>query len=122
MKTVCIVCPNGCQLTVTTTPRGVVVAGNKCARGKDYGVQEATDPRRVVTAVVRTTSRDWPCVPVRTETAVPRTIVARLLKAIYSKTVVLPVKRGAVLIENFGRSGISVVFTRTLPPKRTKER
>jgi CxxC motif-containing protein len=117
----CIVCPNGCQLTVTATPKGVVITGNKCTRGEKYGREEATDPRRVVTAVVRTVSKDWPCVPVKTEKAIPKKFIRGLLKTLYSHKVSLPVKRGDAVIANYKKSGIRVVFTRTVPPRSRKK-
>ena len=45
-----IVCPIGCQLTVTLE-NGVVteVTGNTCPRGKQYATDECTNPVRTVT-------------------------------------------------------------------------
>jgi CxxC motif-containing protein len=113
---VCIACPNGCQLTVESTSKGLVVKGNTCPKGEAYALEEVRDPRRVVTAVVRTTSPQWPCVPVRTVEAVPKALIARLLRSIYRRQVHLPVRRGTKLIEDFGGAGVDVVFTRTVPP------
>ncbi|MCL1857185.1 MAG: DUF1667 domain-containing protein, partial [Kiritimatiellaeota bacterium] len=50
----CTVCPVGCRLEVGEDAGGAVtVHGAACARGKDYGKQEYTDPRRTVTTLVR---------------------------------------------------------------------
>lgn len=116
MKTICIVCPTGCHLTVESTPKGMIVKGNKCARGEKYGLEEASDPKRVVTAVVKTLSEEWPYVPVKTQKPVPKRVIPRLLKALYSLRVKLPVRRGRPVITDFGGMGIDVVFTRTFPP------
>ena len=40
---VCIVCPNGCRLTVTEG-ENIEVSGAKCPRGKAYAVSEMTNP------------------------------------------------------------------------------
>jgi CxxC motif-containing protein len=116
METVCIVCPNGCRLNVAITAKGAVVTGNKCPKGEAYGREEATDPRRVVTAVVRTASAKWPCVPVRTDRAVPKKLIPRLLKTLYAMQVKVPVRRGETLVRDFHKTGANVVFTRTVPP------
>ncbi|MBD3391337.1 MAG: DUF1667 domain-containing protein [Chitinivibrionales bacterium] len=120
MNIVCIVCPNGCRLTVRKAARGTVVTGNQCARGAGYGIQEATDPKRVVTAVARTSSSDWPCVPVKTSGPVSRDRIKRVLKAVYGLRIDLPVTRGDMCIKNVEKTGVSVVFTRTLPPVERK--
>jgi CxxC motif-containing protein len=115
-ETICIVCPNGCHLKVSETAGGLTVTGNKCVRGDAYGRQEAADPRRVVTCVVPTASADWPQAPVKTTGGVPKKMIRALLKDLYGRTAVLPVKRGQKLIENYQDLKIDVVFTRSLPP------
>jgi CxxC motif-containing protein len=113
---VCIVCPNGCRLTVTPAGKGMIVTGHGCKRGESYGAEEATDPKRVVTAVVRTDSSQWPCVPVKTGTAVGRKKIPTLLKYLYSLRVRLPVRRGEFVLKNYNNEGIDIIYTRTLPP------
>ena len=117
----CIVCPNGCQLTVKKTADGVVITGNKCIKGEKYGREEASDPKRVVTAVVRTVSDSWPCVPVKTDRAISKKYIRPLLKALYTKKIHLPVKRGDILIQNHKKTGARVVYTRTVPPVKRKK-
>jgi CxxC motif-containing protein len=116
MEIICIACPNGCHLTAEQTAQGLVIRGNTCPKGEEYGQQEATDPRRIVTAAVKTSSPDWPCVPVKSAQAVPKRLIPALLKTLYAMRVHLPVRRGTVLIENFEQTGISVVVTRSMPP------
>jgi CxxC motif-containing protein len=112
---VCIACPIACRLTVAQTDDGTVsVAGNRCPKGELYGREEMLAPRRVVTAVVPTSSMDFPCVPVRTDTPVSRDLVMELLKGLYRLRVDLPVRNGQVLVEDF--HGARVIVTRTLPP------
>ncbi len=122
METICIVCPNGCRLTVKSTSKGLVVTGNKCSKGEKYGRDEASDPRRVVTCVARTSSSHYPCIPVKTEKAVPKKMIPHLLKAVYRLELNLPLKRGQRVIKNFEDSGIDVVLTRSIPPDLRKAR
>lgn len=114
MDIICIVCPNGCHLTVENTQKGAVVVGNKCVKGEKYGRDEVTDPRRVVTAVVKTSSSLWPCVPVKSVQALPKKVIPKLLKILYAMQVQLPIQSGDVIIKNFADTGIDIVATRTL--------
>jgi CxxC motif-containing protein len=112
---VCIACPIGCRLTVTTRADGEVeVSGNRCPRGEIYGREEVLAPRRIVTAVVPTDSTAFPFAPVRTDTPLPRALTGKLLALLYATVVSLPVRQGQVLVEDF--QGVRVLFTRSLPP------
>ena len=50
----CIGCPLGCRLEVDADAHGDVIEmrGFSCKKGTVYGVQEHTDPRRMVTTTV----------------------------------------------------------------------
>ena len=116
MELVCIVCPNGCHLTVEHTADGLQVRGNRCVRGEQYGKDEVTDSRRMVTAVARTTDPDHPCVPVKSDRPVPKKSINAVLENIYTLQVDLPVKRGDVCIDNCCGTGVAILFTRSLDP------
>lgn len=118
MEYICIVCPNGCHLTVQSTGKGITVTGNECPRGDVYGREEFTDPKRMVTAVVRTTSADFPVVPVKSSRPVPKNAVTGILKTLYSLEVTLPVKRGDICPCDTGIPETDMVYTRTVPPAR----
>jgi len=66
-KMICIACPNGCHLTVEKTDDKIEVTGNKCSKGEEYGKAEVTNPKRTVTAVVKTNIKEMPYVSVRTD-------------------------------------------------------
>jgi CxxC motif-containing protein len=115
---VCIVCPIGCRLTIEIKGEGEIsVTGNRCPKGDVYGREEMLSPKRVVTAVVRTDSRTFPYIPVRTDKPLPRALIPELIEDLARQTVRLPAVRGAVLIEDYRGSGVNVVTTRTLPPE-----
>ena len=115
---VCISCPIGCMLTVEQRGGGeIVVTGNRCPKGAVYGREEMLSPTRVVTAVVRTDSKSFPFIPVRTDKPLPRPLIAGLIRDLAKQSVRLPAARGNVLIENYEGSGVNVVLTRTLPPE-----
>jgi CxxC motif-containing protein len=116
---VCIACPIGCRLTVEKTGEGeVIVSGNRCPKGEVYGREETLSPKRVVTAVVRTDSKAFPCIPVRTDKALPRELIPGLIGELTRRSIRLPAARGDVLIEDYRGSGVNVVLTRTLPPEK----
>ena len=110
----CIVCPAGCRLTARLEEASGkwLVEGNKCDRGRLYGISEMTDPKRTVTAVVRSDSVTLPYAPVRTDKPIRRALVLPLLKAIYACEAKAPFKTGEILVRDFEGSGVDVIFTR----------
>ena len=112
---VCIACPIGCRLTVTEiAPGEVTVTGNKCKRGDQYGREEYLAPKRTVTATAAIESRTIARIPVKTDASIAAELIDELLRSVYALSLRAPVKRGAVLIENFRESGVNVVATRTV--------
>ena len=64
---VCIRCPLGCNITVELDGANIKnIAGNTCPRGADYVTKELTDPRRIVTSLVRVQGGELPVVSVKT--------------------------------------------------------
>ncbi|HBE02676.1 MAG: hypothetical protein A2096_05940 [Spirochaetes bacterium GWF1_41_5] len=114
----CIVCPQGCHLTAcrNSDTAGWSVQGNRCVRGRDYAVSEMTEPRRTVTAVVRTDSVYLPYAPVRTDQPLRREMVFQLLEAVYALKVKSPFRAGDVIIKDFKGTGVNVLLTRTDEP------
>lgn len=112
---ICLGCPNGCHLLCTSKKdEAVEVTGNKCDRGVEYGREELLEPKRVVTAVVKTASRELPYVPVRTSAPLVKPLIPELLHELYHKQVKPPIHSGECLVENFHGTGVNVVFTRSV--------
>ena len=123
---VCIACPIGCRLEVRAAGRAAAptgtgdeatVTGNRCPKGEVYGREELLAPKRTVTAVVRTDSADFPCVPVRTDRPLPRERTRELLAELCRMKVRLPVAAGAALLPDWKATGVTVLVTRSLPPQ-----
>jgi CxxC motif-containing protein len=115
---VCIACPVGCRLDVRPgTGDEATVTGNRCPKGEVYGREELLAPKRTVTAVVRTDSADFPCVPVRTDLPLPRERTRELLDELCRMKVPLPVAAGAALLPDWKGTGVTVRVTRSLPPQ-----
>jgi CxxC motif-containing protein len=116
-EVICLGCPNGCHLLCEQQSGGaVIVTGHGCERGLEYGREEILEPKRMVTAVVRTNAAAFPFVPVKTEKPLVKALIPDLLRALYRLEVALPVAMGDKVIDNFQGSGVGVVFTRTVRP------
>lgn len=106
----CIVCPIGCQLSVTLE-NGVVteVTGNTCPRGKQYATDECTNPVRTITTTARTA--DGGVIPVKTAQPIPKELMFDCMQEINKATVTLPAHIGDVVIKNLSNTGVDVVVT-----------
>ena len=106
----CIVCPIGCQLCATITD-GVVteVTGNTCPRGKQYAIDECTNPVRTITTTARTSNGG--VIPVKTDRSIPKNLMFACMEEINRASVTLPAKIGDVVIENILGTGANVVVT-----------
>lgn len=108
----CVQCPLGCPLEVTVEGGCVTsVTGNTCPRGAAYGRQEATQPERVVCALVRSTD-DFRPVSVKTARAVSKQAIPRVLSDIAATSVSGHVAIGDVILEDVAGTGVEVVATR----------
>ena len=106
----CIVCPIGCQLSVTLE-NGVVteVTGNTCPRGKQYAIDECTNPVRTVTTTARMVNGG--VIPVKTDSPIPKELMFECMKEIDRSVVTLPAQIGDVVIENLLGTGANVIVT-----------
>lgn len=111
---ICIVCPQGCRLSVTKTGDEFVVTGNTCKRGVQYGITEMTAPTRVITSTVALAGGSSVRLPVKTKGAVPKGMIFDCMDEINRLTVTAPVACGAVLIEDLQGTGVALVATRSI--------
>ncbi len=105
----CIICPNGCQLTVDDD---LNVTGNKCLRGVEYGKQEVTDPRRTVTSTVKIASKQLRVCPVKTNVAIPKNMIFKVMEIVNQTSIVPPVYIGDVIVKDIAGTGADLVSTR----------
>jgi len=109
----CIVCPVGCQMTVTLEDSRVTnVTGNACNRGPVYAADECTAPKRMLTTTVfaEVDGRRVP-VPVKTKEAIPKALLFDAMKVINVVTVTAPASRGDIVVANLLNTGINVILT-----------
>ena len=109
----CIVCPKGCELTVTFDNNGEIekIEGYTCKQGEEYAKNECTHPVRTVTTTVKTESGRT--VSVKTASPIPKELIFEAMKAI--NAVRIPdnrdVRIGDVIIPNVCGTDIPVVAT-----------
>ena len=108
MNLVCIMCPVGCNLKVDKNGNDVVVSGNRCPRGAEYGRNEITCPKRMVTTVVKINNGT---VCLKTDKAIKKELVDDCLR--FTKTLKLPkkIKAGDIVAKNILGEDVNLVAT-----------
>lgn len=101
---VCTQCPNGCRID------RISFTGGKCSKGEAYARQEMIDPARILTSTVKIEGTDR-LVSVRTEEAIPRSILMEGMNAVNSVIIKKQVKISDVIIENFAGTGTDLIAT-----------
>ena len=110
---ICIVRPKGCRLKVDEE-HGFAVAGNTCPRGEEYGKAELQNPARVLTSIVRIEGAPGRCCPVKTDRAVPKKEIFRVMETLKGITLQAPVKTGDVVCQNACGTGASWIATKDM--------
>lgn len=111
---ICISCPLGCTLTVTIDGEDVTVTGNTCKNGEKYGIEEVTNPKRVIPSTVVIRNGKLPRLPVKTADAVPKGMIFEIMDEINKAVATAPVKMGDVIIEDVLGTGVNVVASRSM--------
>jgi CxxC motif-containing protein len=114
----CIVCPLGCKILLNKNGQQVdILSGNKCKQGIDYAINEALDPRRMLTTSVLVEHGEWPLVSVKSSEPVQKDKVFAVLKEIKEIKVKAPVKTGEIIIKNVIGTGIDILATKSIKEK-----
>ncbi|MEG0833744.1 MAG: DUF1667 domain-containing protein [Oscillospiraceae bacterium] len=113
-KLICIVCPNGCELTVSGDMGSLKVNGNLCARGEAFAAAELTHPTRSLTTTVRTSFCQVPVLPVRTNGEIPKELIGLAMEQLGKIVVRKPVACGEEVLEDVAKSGVSVIATSSI--------
>lgn len=112
---VCICCPMGCHLKVDDSNKdNIIVTGNTCNRGKIYGINEVTAPKRMVTSSVKVKNGKDLVVSVKTKEAIDKKLIFDVLEALKGVELEAPVRIGDVVIKNVCGSNIDVVASRNV--------
>lgn len=109
---VCIRCPLGCNITVELEDKDIKsIVGNTCPRGADYVTKELTDPRRIVTSLVRVKDGELPVVSVKTAADIPKDKIMECITVLKDIELAAPVRMGDMVAENVCGTGVNVVAT-----------
>jgi CxxC motif-containing protein len=108
---VCICCPYGCRLRVTIEDGRVwEVRENHCNRGRDYALEEAVMPKRVITSLMRARGRMKPF-SVKTDAPVLKKFFFDCVNFIRRTTPEAPIRYGEVIIRDILGTGVNVIAT-----------
>ncbi len=111
LKTICIMCPMGCGMTVTRDNGSFTVTGNTCKRGETYGIAEMTAPIRMVTSLIKYKNA---VTSVKTSAPVPKEKINAVLAEIKKLNIQTTLSCGDVVIGDVAGTGVSVVVTGNL--------
>lgn len=111
---ICILCPKGCPLTVAGQDKkgNPKITGAECKEGKEYALQEITDPRRVITTSIVVTGGRLPLASVRTSVAIPKDTVLPCLEEIRKVTLGAPIHIGDIIVPDVLGTGANIIATR----------
>jgi len=118
----CIICPQGCRITITGSEGDFTVLGYKCPRGFEYAKKEFVNPERVLTSSVKVIDGELPLVSVKTTAPVPKKRILELMEEVKKAKGTAPIAIGTVIIRNLGETGVKLVATRNVGKKKQKVR
>ena len=114
----CVICPLGCEIDVELQGGNVVsMEGNKCQKGKEFVSQELEEPMRILTTTVPIKGAKWAMLPVRTDKAIPKRLLFKVIEQLADIELQAPVKMYDVILKNTAGTGANIVATRNM--KRT---
>ncbi len=111
---ICISCPMGCHLKVTVDGEDIQVEGNTCKNGITYGIEEVTNPKRIIPTTVIVENGKLPRLPVKTSEAVPKELIFDIMNEVNKVKVKAPVKMGDIIVENILGTGANIIATRSM--------
>lgn len=107
----CIVCPNGCHLTIEGEGENRKVSGNLCKRGEAFAAAELEHPVRTICSTVATVFPETPVIPVRVSAEIPKERIFDVMKEINQVQVTEKLGTGDAVIKNVLNLGVDVIVT-----------
>lgn len=108
MEFTCIMCPVGCTLKVEKKDDKIIVTGNSCPRGAEYGVKEVTSPERILTTVKKYKNGT---VCLKTDSPIPKNMIDEILLLIKKEKISKNLKVGDIFIKNILNTKSNVMVT-----------
>lgn len=111
----CIGCPLGCNLLVEIHDnKEIIVTGNSCNIGKEYGVKECTNPTRIITTTVIVHDGEEATLSVKTERDIPKDKVFDCIDALKDVVVKAPINIGDIIVSNILNTGVNIIATKKI--------
>jgi CxxC motif-containing protein len=110
----CPLCARGCSLDVAVDGDSVLVSGNACPRGEEYGRQEATIPMRPLVTSIRVSGGIRPRLQVCGTGDIPLTQLLEAMDVLDTLTIAAPVASGQLVLSNLLGLGVDVVAKEAL--------
>ena len=112
-KFTCIVCPNGCEIEVEYEGKDVKnIEGEGCRKGREYVVQELTDPRRNIASSVILLN-----VSVRLTNPIPKDKIFDVMDIIKNIKLKAPVEVGDIVVKNIMGYDSDLIVTKQVGVK-----
>jgi CxxC motif-containing protein len=112
---VCIVCPNGCEITAEIEDGKVLLVENaKCKRGEEYVHGEITNPMRTIASLIKIRSGELPLVSVRTNKPIPKARIPDVIAEIKKVELTAPVQIGDIVLLNVCGCNSDVIITKNV--------
>ena len=110
-KITCIMCPNGCPVTVRFNTDGSIadISGNRCQRGYDYAYNEVHHPVRTLTSTVKTVGGR--IFAVKSSVPVPKELLFDIMAEINRARPCDSLAFGDVVISDVCGTGADIVVT-----------
>jgi len=116
----CIICPNGCQISVEYEGTSIKnIKGDECPKGKDYVKNEITNPLRVFAGSIVVNNGDFSLVSVKTPVPIPKKYLKKIGEITHGLKVKAPVTIGQVVASNFLNENIDLIATRKIEKKNS---
>lgn len=111
---VCVVCPEGCRLSVKFEDGSYIISGNKCGRGPIYAQKEMANPERMISSTVKINNGFLRRLPVKTKSPIPKQKIIECMREINRVEINGPIRIGDVIIKNVCGTGVDIIATREM--------
>ena len=111
----CVICPLGCEIDVELQNGKVVsMEGNKCQKGEEFVSQELEEALRILTTTVSIKGAKWAMLPVRTDKAIPKRLLSKVIEQLADIELQAPVKMYDVIVKDVAGTDANIVATRNM--------
>jgi len=118
----CVVCPIGCEIYLELDQSDVVsMEGDRCAKGREFVLQELEEPMRTLTTTIRTRGAKWAMLPVRTDRPIPKRLLFRVIEELADVELQAPVKMSDVIVRDIAGTGADIIATRNMRRENNSE-